>query len=46
MVGTSAPGSPTDKYPDIRDPVSGIGNSFSVFVPLYTVTNIVIPAKP
>jgi alpha-L-arabinofuranosidase len=36
--------SPTDKYPVTREPITGIGNSFSVVVPPYTITNIVIPA--
>ena len=36
--------SPTDKYPVSREAITGIGNSFSVVVPAYTITNIVIPA--
>ena len=35
--------SPTDKYPVTREPITGMGNSFSVVVPPYTITNIVIP---
>jgi len=38
--------SPTDKYPVTREPISGIGNSFSVVVPPYTITNIIIAARP
>lgn len=38
--------SPTDKYPVTRAPITGISNSFSVVVPPYTITNIVIPTVP
>jgi hypothetical protein len=38
--------SPTDKYPVTREPITGIGNSLSVVIPPYTITNIVIPATP
>ncbi len=38
--------SPTDKYPVTQEPITGIGNSFSVVVPPYTITNIVIPPVP
>ncbi len=38
--------SPTDKYPVTREPVTDIGNSFSVVVPPYTITNIVLPTIP
>ena len=37
--------SPTDKYPVTREPMTGIGNTFSVDVPPYTITNIVIQAR-
>ncbi len=37
--------SPSDKYPVTREPIGGIGNTFSVVVPPYTITNIVIPAR-
>jgi hypothetical protein len=37
--------SPVDKYPVTREAIAGIGNTFAVVVPPYTVTNIVIPAK-
>ena len=36
--------SPTDKYPVTREELKGISNSFSIVVPPYTITNIVIPA--
>ncbi len=39
-------GSPANKYPVTREPITGIGNSFSVVVPPYTITNVVIPAIP
>jgi hypothetical protein len=38
--------SPAGKYPVTREAVTGIGNLFSVVVPPYTITNIIIPAKP
>jgi hypothetical protein len=38
--------SSVDKYPITREPIAGIGNSFSVVVPPYTITNIIIPARP
>jgi hypothetical protein len=38
--------SPNDKYPVTREPITGIGSTFTVVVPPYTVTNIVIPTKP
>ena len=38
--------SPTDKYPVTREPISGISNTFSAVVPPYTITNIIIPARP
>jgi alpha-L-arabinofuranosidase len=37
--------SPADKYPVTREPITGISNSFSVAVPPYTITNIIIPAR-
>jgi hypothetical protein len=37
--------SPIDKYPVTREAITGIGNSFSLVVPPYTITNIVISAK-
>jgi hypothetical protein len=37
--------SPTDKYPVTREPITGISNSFSVVVPPYTVTDVVIPTS-
>jgi hypothetical protein len=37
--------SPTDKYPVTREPITGVSNSFSVVVPPYTITNIIIPAR-
>jgi hypothetical protein len=36
--------SPADKYPVTKEAVSGIGSTFSVVVPPYTITNIVISA--
>jgi hypothetical protein len=38
--------SPADKYPVTREPITGVSNSFSVAVPPYTITNIIIPARP
>jgi len=38
--------SPTDKYPVIREPITGIGNSFYVAVSPLTITNIIIPERP
>jgi hypothetical protein len=38
--------SPSDKYPVTREPITGLSNYFSVVVPPYTITNIVIPAAP
>ena len=35
--------SPAGKYPVVREPITGISNSFSVTVPPYSITNIVIP---
>jgi hypothetical protein len=35
-----------DKYPVTREPFTGIGSSFSVVVPPYTITNIIIQARP
>ena len=36
----------TDKYPVTREPITGISNSFSVAVPPYTITTIILPARP
>lgn len=35
--------SPTGKYPVTREPITGVSSSFSVVVPPYTVSDIVIP---
>jgi hypothetical protein len=37
--------SPNGKYPVAREAITGISNSFSVVVPPYTITDIVISAK-
>jgi hypothetical protein len=37
--------SPADKYPATREPITGIGNPFSVVVSPYTIANIIVPAR-
>ena len=43
---THLPSDPTPSYPISTNPVSGLGNSFSVSIPAYTMMVLTIPVAP